>query len=88
MNNPVLIDVTVSSISGWVRLSEASLIADVTLLPTNSTIRIRADGGSEVLFSSATVPFRIEGVDLSRFEVSSTSGVPVRVIVVGNTRGG
>jgi len=85
MNNPIVRRIDVGVAQGWVKLSDTRLIADVTMQAVTAfQISLRADGGPGALLTSNI--FRMEGVDLSRLEISTTATGPVGFIIIGNSR--
>ncbi|KAA0219808.1 MAG: hypothetical protein KJ057_09815 [Phycisphaerae bacterium] len=86
-NTPIVIRKSISSTANWVRLSDVALVADIALRFGSTTFSVRVDGGDPVALNVANVNLEFAGVDLSRIEISTTSGVPVDAYVVGNTRG-
>jgi hypothetical protein len=73
-------------LGNWTRLADTSVIVTATIVASSrntGAISIRVDGGaSAAWYAGATV--RLEGVDLSRFEMSGPSGH--NLLVVGHTR--
>lgn len=77
-------DITASD--GWVKLSNESLIANVTLKPKSTdTIKIRFRGGTEALLPSGT--YELREVDLSELEISTTNvGTSSLLLIAQPTR--
>lgn len=73
-------------LGGWTRLADMSVIVTATLIASSrnaNAISLRVDGGAAALWQAgATV--KLEGVDLSRFEMSGPSNH--NLLVVGHTR--
>lgn len=89
MNQPVVIGLSIAVVDNWVKASQTPLIANVGIGVSSPTISIRivGDNGNGAVFPSTSLVFKLEGVDLSKVEFSTTSGVPVKVTLIGNTRG-
>ena len=89
MNTPVVIGLSITSVDNWVKASATPLIASVGIGVSVTTISMRVvgDGGAGATFPTTSQVFKLEGVDLSRIEFSTTSGVPVKIAIIGNTRG-
>jgi hypothetical protein len=86
-NSPIIKRITITSGDGWVKLSSVSLVADFALRFGSGAFSVRIDGGTAVALNVASNNFKFQGIDLSRIEISTASGVPIDCYVVGNTRG-
>lgn len=86
-NAPIFIRKSITVANGWVKLSDEPLIGNFTLRLASTLFVIRVDGGTGVALNVSNTNFELAGVDLSRIELSTSSGVAVDAYVVGNTRG-
>ncbi|MCL4742278.1 MAG: hypothetical protein KJZ54_08750 [Phycisphaerales bacterium] len=83
--------VSVSSTDGWVRLADESVVVDADIrAATNNTVSLRPVGDDSpaadcALLSAAS--HRLYGVDLAALEISTTSGVPIAVHIIGQSTG-
>ncbi|MEZ6233412.1 MAG: hypothetical protein R3B68_04410 [Phycisphaerales bacterium] len=83
--------VAVSSVDGWVRLADESVVVDADIrASSNNLVSLRAVGddapASDVAFLS-NAAFRLYGIDLAALEVSTTSGVPITIHIIAQSTG-
>lgn len=83
--------ISVSSTDGWVRLSDEPVVVDVDIRAgSNNTVALRPVGdetpAADVALLSAA-SHRLYGVNLAALEVSTTSGIPIAVHLIGQSTG-
>ena len=83
--NPIAFELSVGTT--YVRLSSSRLVADVTLVNSTAgrTIYVSTDNGTTRGSLPASVPLRLEGVDLNAVWVAANSAGTI-LGVIGNSR--
>ena len=83
--NPIAFELSVGTT--YVRLSASRIVADVTLVNNTAgrTIYVSTDNGTTRASLPASVPMRLEGVDLNAVWVAANSAGTI-LGVIGNSR--
>lgn len=79
---------SITNLSGWVKLVASSLICDLQLQPLG-TLSIRWNGTPAAgIALNVNSIYTFQSVDLSKLEISTTSGSAVACVIIGQAPAG